>query len=76
MTIIQLSIHHLKISKENSIYIGDSDLDIQTAINAGVRSVGITKGNFSAEDFKRLGAWKIIGSLSELIGIAEAENKK
>lgn len=66
----------LKISKENSIYIGDSDLDIQTAVNADVRGVGITKGNFTAEDFKRLGAWKTIASLSELIKIAEADNKK
>jgi len=73
---INVLLDDLKISKENSIYIGDSDIDIKTAINADVRAVGITKGNFSAEDFKKLGAWKIIGSLSELIDIAEAENKK
>ena len=66
----------LKISKENTVYIGDADIDIQTAINADVRGIGITKGNFRAEDFKTLGAWKSIDSLSELIEIAEADNKK
>ena len=64
----------LKISKENAVYVGDSDIDIQTAINANIRGVGITKGNFTAKDFKKLGAWKIINSLSELIKIAELEN--
>lgn len=64
----------LKISKENAVYVGDSDIDIQTAINANIRGIGITKGNFTAKDFKKLGAWKIINSLSELIKIAELEN--
>ena len=66
----------LKISKENAVYIGDSDIDIQTAINANIRGIGITKGNFKAEDFFKLGAWKSIDSLSELIKIAEEDNKK
>ncbi|MBR1487085.1 MAG: HAD-IA family hydrolase [Synergistaceae bacterium] len=71
---INALLEDLKISRENAIYIGDSDIDIQTAINANVRSVGITKGNFNAEDFAKLGAWKVIDSLSELIEIAETEN--
>ena len=66
----------LKISKENAVYIGDSDIDIQTALNANIRGIGITKGNFKAEDFLKLGAWKSIDSLSELIKIAEEDNKK
>ena len=69
-------LNDLKISKENSVYVGDADTDIKTAINAKIRGIGITKGNFKAEDFKNLGAWKSIDSLSELIKIAEIENKK
>ena len=71
---IDALLNDLKISKENAVYIGDSDIDIQTAINANVRSVGITKGTFSANDLAKLGAWKVIDSLSELIKIAEIEN--
>ncbi len=61
----------LNISPDNAIYIGDSDLDIIFAQNSGVRGVGITTGNFTAEDFHLLGAWRVIDSLSELNAIQE-----
>ena len=60
---------HMNISAEDSVYVGDADLDIVTAIAANVRGIGITKGNFTAEEFRLLGAWKSIDELSELIGI-------
>ena len=71
---IEALLKDLKISKENAVYVGDSDIDIQTALNAGVRGIGITKGNFKREDFNAMGTWKVIDSLSELIDIAESEN--
>ena len=71
---IEALLEDLKISKENAVYVGDSDIDIQTAINANVRGIGITKGNFKREDFNAMGAWKAIDSLGELIDIAESEN--
>ena len=58
---------HFGISAEDSVYIGDADIDIMTAINSGVKGIGITKGNFSAEDFMLMGAWKSINELSELL---------
>ena len=64
---------HMNISKENAVYIGDADIDILTAMNAGVRSVGITTGNFTAEELKMLGAWKVINSLSEIIEIVKKD---
>ena len=64
---------HMNIPPSETVYIGDADLDIITAIGAHVRSIGITKGNFTHEDFALLGAWKSIDSLSELIGIAEKD---
>lgn len=70
---IDALLNDLKIPKEKAIYVGDADIDIQTAINADIRAVGITKGNFTAEDFKNLGAWKVIDSLSELIEIAKKD---
>ena len=60
---------HLKISKSEAVYVGDADLDIITAIAAEVRGIGITKGNFTHEEFDLLGAWKVIDNLSELINI-------
>ncbi len=64
---------HLNISKENAVYVGDADIDILTALGAEVRGIGITKGNFTAEEFNLLGAWKSIDSLEELIEIVEKD---
>lgn len=64
---------HENIPASESVYIGDADIDITTAIAADMRGIGITKGNFTAKEFALLGAWKAIDSLSELIGIVEAD---
>lgn len=42
-----LAISH--IPQEDTIYIGDSDVDMLTAINAGVESIGVTWGFCSKE---------------------------
>ena len=61
------TLKHFGISADDTVYVGDADIDIMTAINARVRGIGITKGNFTAEDFMRMGAWKAIHELSELL---------
>ena len=40
----------LGVDKENAIYVGDSEVDIQTAQNAGVQCVSVTWG-FKDKDF-------------------------
>ena len=72
-TMILELLKHFNIKADDAVYVGDSDIDIVTAISAKVRSIGITKGIFTAEDFSLLGAWKIIDSLEELIGIVERD---
>ena len=66
---------HMNIKPEHTIYIGDADIDVLFAEASGVRPVGITKGNFTHEDFHLLGVWKSIDSLSELIDIANEDSK-
>ena len=66
---IEAVLKHLGIQAENAVYVGDADIDIMTAINAGVRGIGITKGNFTAEEFMLMGAWKAIHELSELLAL-------
>ena len=58
---------------EQTLYVGDSDIDIRTACSAGVRGVGVARGNFTAGQLLELGAWRAIESLDELIPMAEAE---
>ena len=64
---------HTSIPAEMAVYVGDADLDIVTAKAAGVRGIGITKGNFSHREFELLGAWKSIDQLSELPGIVRED---
>ena len=64
-------LEYLSIPASEAVYVGDADIDIVTAKAAKVRSIGITKGNFTHRDFELLGAWKSIDELSELIPIAE-----
>lgn len=62
---------HLDIPESKAVYVGDADIDILTAQNAGIRGIGITQGNFTHDDFALLGAWKSISALHELVGIVE-----
>ena len=62
---------HLGVKANDTVYVGDADLDIVTAVNAGVRGIGITKGNFSREDFQLMGAWKSIDELGELLALTD-----
>lgn len=68
-------IQHMNIPSDYTVYVGDADIDIMTAEGAKVRSIGITKGNFTKEEFMLLGAWKAIESLSELIEITDGDNE-
>lgn len=65
---------HMNIPADECVYVGDADIDIVTAEASKVRSIGISKGNFTKEDFMLLGAWKAIDTLSELTDIADADN--
>ncbi len=58
----------LGAKKDSTIYIGDSDVDIQTALNAGIRCISVTWG-FRDEDFLREhGASVLISRPQELLG--------
>lgn len=51
------------------IYIGDSDVDMFTAKNAGVKSVGVLWGFRTKEELMDAGAWKIVTSPEEIVDI-------
>lgn len=60
----------LDVTPEETLYVGDTDLDMMTAVAAGVRGVGVTTGNFDHEGLLSAGAWKVIDSLDELLSLA------
>lgn len=51
------------------IYIGDSEVDVQTAKNAGLSCIGVTWGFRDEEELKRAGAEFIADDVSEVLGV-------
>ncbi|GAB5082824.1 HAD family hydrolase [Hominimerdicola sp. 21CYCFAH17_S] len=50
---LNLIIKRFNEPKENVLYIGDSYIDAQTAMNAGVDFAGVTTGSTSRDDFMK-----------------------
>ena len=49
------------------VYIGDSDVDMQTAANAGMRSIGVSWGFRGRQELAESGAWRIVDQAMEVM---------
>ncbi len=54
------------ISADEVIYCGDSDVDMQTGINAGVRTIGVTWGFRTREELEAYDPWLLAKSPEEI----------
>lgn len=63
------AISELNSIKENCIYVGDSDVDVQTAKNSGLNCIGVTWGYRSRELLESEGADFIVNHPSEILQI-------
>ncbi|MDR1313044.1 MAG: HAD-IA family hydrolase [Deltaproteobacteria bacterium] len=62
----------LGVAADAAVFVGDSHLDIQAAVAAGVKGIGVSTGGTSASELAEAGAWKVCGRLGEvpeIIGI-------
>ena len=57
------------IMKEEVIYCGDSDVDMQTGLKAGVKTIGVTWGFRTREELEAYSPWKLIDHPLEIIDI-------
>lgn len=57
----------LDAGKEDALYVGDSDVDMQTAVNAKVRAVGVSWGFRTPEVLRENGAACVIDKPEELL---------
>lgn len=64
----------LGVNPEECLYVGDSGVDMQTAKNAGMTSVGCAWGFRGAEELKANGADYIINSADKILGILSEKN--
>lgn len=55
-----------KVRKEEAVYIGDSEVDIKTAENAGLEAVLVNWGFRDAEFLREMGAKKLATTMEEL----------
>ncbi|KAF2334457.1 HAD family hydrolase [Flavobacterium daemonense] len=57
------------IKPEEILFVGDSDIDMQTALNANMLPVGVSWGYRTEDELKTSGAKIVINNASELIEI-------
>lgn len=57
----------LEVTKEECLYVGDSEVDIRTGRNAGVTTIGVTWGFRTRETLLEAGAETIIDMPEELL---------
>lgn len=64
---IDLVLDSLNLDREEAIYVGDSEVDIQTAANAGIPCISVSWGFRSEKELLDAGAETIISSPGELL---------
>ena len=66
-TIVNDILEETGISRARTIYIGDSGVDMQTAHNAGVESIGVTWGFRDEDELRDNGAQHIVHRAKEIL---------
>ncbi|MFQ3322444.1 MAG: phosphoglycolate phosphatase [Pseudomonadales bacterium] len=57
------------IEASDAVMIGDTTYDIKMAVNAGVKSIGVSYGVHSSEQLMEAGAERVIDRFDELLGL-------
>jgi HAD superfamily hydrolase (TIGR01549 family) len=64
--ILYMIIKKLGVKKKDAVYVGDMDIDMETAMRAGVDAIFITGGSSTVNSVKKYKK-KIISSLAEIL---------
>ena len=70
-----LAMMTLKVSKEECYFIGDSDVDIETAYQAGIESIGVQWGFRGYQELYDAGACHIITCPKQIVELIKNENR-
>ena len=61
----------LGLSPEETLFVGDSGVDMQTGVNCGMTAVGVTWGFRSSEELKKAGANHLIETPAQLLDLLD-----
>lgn len=64
------ALRELGVTKDEAIYVGDSEVDVQTAINSGLPCIGVTWGFRDADELSKSGAKYIVDKPGDILSIA------
>lgn len=73
-TSTMLALKDMHLERNEVLFIGDSNVDIQTANNAGLLSVGVLWGFRGKEELEKEGAYATITNPNELIKVVDDLN--
>lgn len=59
------------VTLDECLFVGDSNVDMQTAVAAGIKGVGVTWGFRDEEELRRSGAYTIIHEPMELLKLLD-----
>ena len=63
------AIERLGVTAEQTVYVGDSEVDVQTANNAGLDCIGVTWGYRDREELTEAGARFVVDSPDEILDV-------
>lgn len=68
---VEYCLNVLNVSKEDAVYVGDSEVDVQTAINANIACVSVLWGYRSKQEILEVGGSNFASTPSELLDMIE-----
>ena len=67
-------LRRLGVSPDEAVFIGDSDVDINTAANAGIKAIGVSWGYRGRAFLEKLGGCTVVDTIGEMV--AAIKNQK
>ncbi|MGL4411706.1 MAG: HAD family hydrolase [Bacteroidales bacterium] len=67
--IVEQIMSELNVAKEDVLYLGDTSVDMETAVRGGIKAIGVTWGFRDVEELLASGADHIIDAPMELVSL-------
>ena len=68
---VEYCLHLLNVDKKDAVYVGDSEVDVQTAINANIDCISVLWGYRSRQEISKAGKSNFVSTPNELLDMIE-----